>query len=372
MGIEMLYRLFFLSIGLLTLAYVTALIILRSGLKRIRPVPKSERRIRVSVVIAARNEEAVIADCLTALAKQTYPQELTEILVVDDHSTDATAEIASGFAGVAVLKSQPTPGVAPKKAALQTGIKAAKGEIILTTDADCIAPPRWIESMAAAFDEDVDLVASWLTVRDDGRLLSRIERLDSFAYVLIGAALFGLNRPTLANSANMAFRRCAFFEAGGYADIGAFGSGDDDLLVQKMASRSRRQCRFVDGEIVTTASNPRWRNFFAQRLRWASKTDAYPAALMTAEVIIYFYFFLLFISWLAAPAAPFLLVFTAVKFAADFLFLRRIKLPGFAIPLHVFLLAEIIQVLYILAVGLWANLGVYEWKGRTYRRGRLF
>ncbi|MDZ7315393.1 MAG: glycosyltransferase [candidate division KSB1 bacterium] len=324
------------------------------------------------MVIAARNEEAVIADCLSALTAQTFPKELTEILVIDDYSTDATVEIASGFAGVTVLKSQPIPGVAPKKAALQTGIEAAKGEIILTTDADCIAPPRWIESMAAAFDDDVDLVASWLLVRDDGRLLSRIERLDSFAYVLIGAALFGLNRPTLANSANLAFRRCAFFEAGGYADIGAFGSGDDDLLVQKMASRSRRQCRFVDGEIVTTAANPRWHDFIAQRLRWASKTAAYPPALKTAEVIIYFYFFLLFISWLCAPSVPFLLIFTAVKFAADFWFLRRIKLPEFAVFLRVFFLAEVIQVLYILAVGLWANLGVYEWKGRTYRRGRLF
>ncbi len=350
-----------------TAMYAAALWRLSRGLRRLKR-GMADQRPFVSVVVPARNEEQRLGDCLLSLLNQSYPLELFEIIVVDDDSEDGTRQAAEQ-AGVTVLSAMRTPGVSPKKAALHTGIAAARGEIILTTDADCRVPRRWVETMVAGFEEGVELVASWLLVADDGRRLSRIERLDSFGYAAVGAAAFGLGRPFLANGANLAFRKESYLKAGGYDGIHRFASGDDDLLVQKF---DRRSCRFIDGEPVVTSATPDLRSFFSQRLRWASKTAGYPVALVAAEVVLYLFHLLLFASLPLIAAAPRLALIWAAKIAADTAFLYpRVRQFGISLRLDRLLSAEILQTVTILIVGVWANIGSFRWKGRTYRRGRV-
>jgi cellulose synthase/poly-beta-1,6-N-acetylglucosamine synthase-like glycosyltransferase len=206
-------------------------------------------------------------------------------------------------------------------------------------------------------------------------LISKVEALDSFGYVLVGAAAFGLGKPFLANGANLAYRKKVYFEVNGFENIGQFGSGDDDLLLQKISRQTSWKCGFLDSidTCVITGANSSWRGFWQQRLRWASKAAAYPRIIMLAEIWIYLFYTLLFFSLIAAPLfSSILFIAPVIKFGADFLFLKKpAERLGIRTNIVHFLLAEIIQVLYILAVGVAANWGRYRWKGRSYVRGRI-
>ncbi len=101
----------------------------------------TEPQIKISIIIPARNEEENIGTLLAALQQQTYPANLLEIIVVDDHSTDGTVKVVQQFSSVRLLQLKEDNINSYKKKAIETGIAAATGELIVTTDADCI-PPR--------------------------------------------------------------------------------------------------------------------------------------------------------------------------------------------------------------------------------------
>jgi len=118
-------------------------------------------RTWITVVVPARNEEGNILRCLDSLASQSYPRHLYEVIVVDDHSTDGTAGLVEGFGGVGLtvrcirLSEQGGAGTraAHKKWAVESGIKAARGQLIVATDADCTAEPGWLAAIAACYED---------------------------------------------------------------------------------------------------------------------------------------------------------------------------------------------------------------------------
>jgi cellulose synthase/poly-beta-1,6-N-acetylglucosamine synthase-like glycosyltransferase len=372
--------LFFQGAG--AVAYICFLIFISIGLSRLTSEHLSDDVPYVSVIIAARNEEVEIALSLKHLVDQTYSSDNYEIIVVDDHSEDATFEICRKFAddeeNITVLSLGDYGGVSPKKAALKLGIQKARGEIILTTDADCRVPPDWIKIMARYFDSETGAVASWLVVEEDRSLLSKVESLDVAALVLVGAGGFGLGRPFVANGANFGYRKKVYQELNGFDGVENFVSGDDDLFLHKVVNTKKWKCRFAAdaGATVCTRANDSLAQFFAQRFRWASKGSIYPAWLVALEVVIYAYYAIL-----AATAVIFVISgFTkwililpfVLKFTADFLFLKRFsKRAGVSFSIVTQFFAEWLQIFYVIVVGIGGILGSYTWKGRTYTRGRM-
>ncbi|MBN1465019.1 glycosyltransferase [candidate division KSB1 bacterium] len=371
--------LFFLQISA-TLIYIFFLSICTIGLRRIKSNPVNNDRPFISVVIAARNEEENIGACLRHLAQQKYPRTRYEVIVIDDHSEDNTHSIVESFGkdNVMLLSLHDTDGVSPKKAALHQGIKASRGEIILTTDADCCASPLWIETMVSYFGAKTGVVASWLTVEENKSLLSKLERLDSLSLSLVGAAGFGLKRPFMANGANFAYRRKVYDELNGFAGVDAYASGDDDLLLQKVHASQNWECAFAPDArcAVVTKANRDLRGFFAQRFRWASKGRIYPKILFLLESFIYFYY-------LSLPVAMILFILNgfvnlyillplALKFMADFIFMRLAarKLQEKINPFILFI-TEWLQIAYVLLSGVWGLWGTYSWKGRRYTKGKV-
>lgn len=113
----------------------------------------NNHKVKVSVVIPARNEEHTIVHLLNAIRQQTYPADLIETIVVDDHSGDKTAEIVKQYPEVRLIRLKEEGINSYKKKAIETGIAAATGEWIVATDADCLPPERWLQTMVSFKEE---------------------------------------------------------------------------------------------------------------------------------------------------------------------------------------------------------------------------
>ena len=198
----------------------------------------------ISVVVPAYNEEASIGHCLASLASQQthYP---FEVIVVDNGSDDATAEIASSFAGVRVI-SEPCKGLVRAR---QAGQNAAGGAVVAHTDADSELPPDWIERIGRAFERDDRLVlVSGAMCYPSGPFLARVVQAVLNQLVFIWWIL--TRRLAVVNGCNFAVRAEALQRAGGLA-VDAPETGDSRLL-----SLLRRQGRvaLLAGVVVRTSA----------------------------------------------------------------------------------------------------------------------
>jgi glycosyltransferase involved in cell wall biosynthesis len=183
----------------------------------------------ISVVVPAYNEEQNIAICLESLCRQTLPRDQYEIIVVDGGSKDRTREIAARYADMVFIQTSKKVGGARNDGALK-----AKGEILATTDADCIIPEDWLGVITAGFERNLDVIQLFGPVdpKEGGIknhfFLALANTFSRFGYYS------GLFYYTLG--CNSAFRKEAFIRAGMYACIDA---GDDLEIARRMKDHGR-------------------------------------------------------------------------------------------------------------------------------------
>lgn len=335
---------------------------------------------RISVIIPARNEAANIEACVASIMGGSYPRDRLQVIVVDDFSEDATATLA-GTSGAEVIRMEDVPVEADgsgafKKKALAAGIAASRGELIVTTDADCTAPRDWLRTMASAYESSPSVAVIGPVAFTAGkRIVEVFQSIDFTTMQGITAAAHQLGLGNMANGANFGFSRSAFEAVGGYRDISGLASGDDYLLLNKLKQRYPQGIRYVKSTraIVTTPPQPDWASFFRQRIRWASKSGKYPDHKLTAILLIVY---LMNVAILAAALAAMPgrvslklpLAMAGIKIIAELLFLfpvasfydKRGELIWFIFlqPLHI---------LYIVSAGFLGMAGTYEWKGRRVR-----
>src|SRR5690606_22127115 len=169
-----------------------------------------------------------------------------EVILIDDHSEDDTVAIAHTLAAALSLplrsvllseKSQARKYVQGKKAALQQGVEAAKGEVIVTTDADCMMEAGWLQSIHHYFKGyDAKMVIGPVTFFESSKAFDRLQTIELAALVGTGAVSLGYGKPNMCNGANLAFSKVAFEAVGGYEDNLHIPSGDDEFLLQKIYS----------------------------------------------------------------------------------------------------------------------------------------
>lgn len=367
-------------LALFSAFYVFFITRVRIGLYALRCLPPRPDRPMASVVIAARNEAQNIGRCLQSLVQQTYASRSYEIIVVDDGSTDNTASIVESYsarhASVRLLSLPPgrADGQSRKPHALEKGIEQSKGDIILTTDADCLASPRWIELMIKYFSDDVVFVAGPVVEHDARSFFSRLEQLEFLGLITTAAGLIGSGRPIICNGANIAYRKSAFIAVGGFSNNRS--SNDDESLMNKMVHRKIGKVVFApDSEaVVVTASANTVASFFRQRLRWANKRGHYEDKTILATLYALYLFFLsVAIVALLLPREPRLLLplslVLAGKAILDFFALHSgARLFRQHISLFHFFIAELLHVPYIVLTAAIGQFASMHWKGRTVRR----
>ncbi|RYY89756.1 MAG: glycosyltransferase [Chitinophagaceae bacterium] len=269
---------FWAGLAVLWLGYIALIGFYRSGWRL--PAASLEDdlpdpRTFVSVLVAARNEAGHLPALLAALRNQNYPPGLFEVVLIDDHSEDDTFAIANA-AGGAVHALRLPAGQAGKKAAIAYGITQARGTWIVTTDADCVPGPRWLSLLMQHSDGASFLAAPvrYLALRT---FCDRFQALDFMTLQGITAASVETGFHSMCNGANLAYTKEAFEEVGGFAGVDHIASGDDLLLMHKIARRHPQGVRYINdpGVIVETEPAPGWRAFWRQRVRWASKSAQY-------------------------------------------------------------------------------------------------
>ena len=329
----------------------------------------------LSVVVAARNEQEHIGALLQALAQQSYPRDCFEVVVVDDYSTDRTARTAqeSSLPNLVLIRPHVPAAASSKKRAIEAGVQQARGELIVTTDADCLPPVHWLQTLNDFYvRQNACFIAAPVGYSHNQTVLQIFQALDFLTLQGITAATVAREAHAMCNGANLAYTKQSFSEVEGFKGIDQVATGDDMLLMHKIWKQNPGRVFYLKSKeaIVATAPMPGWKDFFRQRKRWASKTFVYDDLKIRVVLVFVYAFNCLFFVLLAAAffqplywwgVGAYLLLKTLVEWpfvSAVAAFFHKQKLMRYFIflqPLHVF---------YTVSIGLLSQLGQYEWKGR--------
>ena len=230
----------------------------------------SSQKEQVSVVVAFRNEEQHLAKLQNALAKQTYKN--YELILVNDHSTDDFKSKISQERRIRLLNAAEEG----KKRALLEGVNAAKGDIVLCTDADCLPCPTWIESIVSFFGTNqTDMVIAPVVMIPEKKAFERIQTLEfaSLQAATAGSACAG--DPIMCNGANMAFKKKEWLEL--YNGINEREISGDDVFMLHQFKKSGKNIEYLKSQSALVFTRPcaTAKGFFSQRARWASKAKSY-------------------------------------------------------------------------------------------------
>lgn len=330
---------------------------------------------KISVIIAARNEADNIATLLNGLANQSYPKALFEVIVVDDHSTDNTAEIvrAASLQNLQLINLAGDARSSSKKKAIAAGIDKSRGELLVTTDADCLVPVNWLTTIANLYQEKRPaFIAAPVAYQYNNTLVEIFQTIDFLTLQGITAASVEASFHSMCNGANLAYTPTAYDDVNGFAGVDHIASGDDMLLMYKIWKQNPKRVSYLKSKeaIVSTRPMSTWKDFFWQRIRWASKTVHYDDKRVFWSLLLVYlfnvFFLVLFIGgfwnslywsvalllWIGKTTVEFPFVYAVAKFYQQ---QKILSWFFFLQPLHI---------LYTISIGLLSQWRSYEWKGR--------
>jgi len=332
-----------------------------------------------TVIIPARNEAANIKACVDSILEQDYPKDAFEIIVIDDFSEDDTAFIVNALSQqhpqvrLLQLKDHCKEGetLAYKKKAIEIAVAQAKGDWILTTDADCIVPITWLFLYNAYIQQHQPcfVAAPVMFIKTSG-ILNQFQLLDFLALQGITAAAVGAGKHSMSNGANLGFEKTAFIAVGGYQGVDHIASGDDMFLMHKMKQTLHKPVGYLfhPNAIVLTAAMDTWKGFIMQRIRWASKARYYDDRSITMVLTLVYLFNLSFICLAFMGSWSTFLIALATKTFFELFFLDPVahffKLQP---ELRFFVFYQPIHIVYNIAAGLFGQLKTYSWKGRMVK-----
>lgn len=386
----MLLNIYIFIAAVLTVIYVAIVLRYVEGWKALpyfSPDKKSEKHTTLSVLIPARNEEQNIANTLQAVFAQNYPTHLFEVIVIDDHSTDNTATIVEQFIQqysnirlIRLAEYDLNDTQSFKKKALEIAIQKSNYQLIVTTDADCIMGKNWLSLIADYYEKHKPaFIAAPVIFYDEKNTFQQFQSLDFTGMMGVNGAGIFRKFQYLCNGANLAYEREAFYEVGGFEGIDNLASGDDLMLMQKMAKRYPNRITFLKNIAAATRTTPKrnLRDFMSQRIRWATKTTHYPDLRVTLTWALIWLFcvsipisFMLGIFWgktmLWLGVGQLL-----IKAVVDYIFLNSVVTSlgrKDLVNMRVYLPSIFLELIYVIVIGTLGNIiKNYEWKGRKVR-----
>lgn len=360
-------------------AYTLMILSFLMGWLKLKPFKKDSAipQTQVSVIIPARNEEQNISAVIENIIAQDYPTDQYEIIIIDDHSTDATYSIVQKYAEAhsTIFTHQLSGKYVGKKSAIKEAIKHAKGSLIVTTDADCEVGSRWLSTIVEFYETyQPKFIIAPVLMHNENTFFQKMQSLEFFSLIASGAGAAGINRPIMCNGANLAYEKEAFLD---YADAlnQNYASGDDVLFMLKIKKENKKDIRFLksyDAAVFTKAQTS-LKTFIQQRKRWTSKSRGYndfdtlsmAFGVFITNLLLLILFIGLFINH--DLSRPFAFLFMT-KTAVDFLFLG-ITSAFFKKQnlLKLFLPLQLVYFFYVSFMAIYGNIGSFKWKGRLLK-----
>ena len=258
----------------------------------------------VSVVICARDEAANLMQNLPGSLVQEY-KTTHEVIVVNDNSFDESKylleELKKTFRQLQVIElTQEAMMIPGKKFPLSIGIKSAKYEIVLLTDADCVpASENWIESMQSAYNENTEIVLGYGAYYKKKGILNKLIRwetfhtsLQYFSYALAGIPYMGVGR-------NLSYKKDVFFRQKGFSAHNNIPGGDDDLFINRAANRHNTRINIDPESFTLSKPATTWEQWHRQKQRHYTTSKYYKFVhkfLLAAYAFTHFLFYPLLIA----------------------------------------------------------------------------
>jgi cellulose synthase/poly-beta-1,6-N-acetylglucosamine synthase-like glycosyltransferase len=271
--------------------------------------------IKISVVIAAKNEEDNIINLISSLEEQTYNKNLFEVIIVDDASSDKTYETVyrqiqdKKIFSIIKADDKPLPG---KKGALTLGIRKAENDFILITDADCIPQKDWLKIYSGIFSEGYDFIFGAAPFIKENSFINNLSCFENIRSSILTFTTAFIGVPYSAAARNFGFKKASFEKIKGYSNTLETLGGDDDLLLREAVKNNMRIGLATGNEsFVYTAAKDSLKSYLNQKARHTKTSLHY----LPAHKLILGFWHLLNLFFLFSP----LLIFVDSVFLSLFL-----------------------------------------------------
>ena len=371
---------------LIVIGYTLLILWFIFGFHKLKVFTLSENNISLptsfSVIIPFRNEAENLPVLLESLSSVQYVNTHWEVIFVNDHSEDDSLQIVTNY-----IKSHPeiewqvlslnTVKGSAKKAAIEKAISHTKHNWIITTDADCTIPEKWL----LCFHEFIKasscrMVAAPVSYHPSKTFLARFQLLDFLSLMGTTMGGFGAGTPFMCNGANLAYEKKTFLAVNGFSGNEHIAGGDDIFLMEKINRNYPDSVKFLKAKeaLVLTKPENSLRNLLAQRVRWAAKAASYKSSIaIFTGILVFLMNILLLILFVLLVSGTIsyhwcLYVFV-IKFNVDFLLLYSTALfLKQENALTSYFQSSIIYPVFCSLVALRSFMGSYYWKGRKYKR----
>jgi cellulose synthase/poly-beta-1,6-N-acetylglucosamine synthase-like glycosyltransferase len=284
---------------------------------------------KLSIVIAAKNEEKNINSLFDSLELLNYPNENYEVIIVDDNSTDKTAELIQTRVSDKnnfVLIIADEKKFEGKKGALSIGIENARNNFIVITDADCRPETNWLNAIAGGLDYGYDFVFGAAPIKKGSTLVEKLSAFENLRNTYLTIAAVGLNIPYSAAARSFAFRKTSFERIGSYSNTIETLSGDDDLLIREAIKNKMLIGTVIEPDAFVYSTAPKsFNEYFRQKKRHLQTSFHY---LLKQKIFLGFWHLINLISLLSIVLgliSPILALPFAVKLFYDFFLVIRFQ-----------------------------------------------
>ncbi len=335
--------------------YFMSTMIVIIGASKTFPKLMEDKLPTISIIVAARNEEENIMECIQSLDKLEYPEEKIEIILVDDNSTDATGKIIDEFIHgkpkfIKVVSSNKRGDLKGKTLAIANAIEFVKNEIILTTDADCVVSPKWAKTIASYYIDDKVAIVNGMTNQFETNSFAAMQSVD-FIYLLSTASgTINIGKPMSCIGNNMSYRKSAYDEVGGYENLEFSVTEDFRLLIAINNLKKYKILYPIDKDsLVTSKACKSGKELYHQKKRWSvGGLDSEPSGAVLIS-IAFVTNLMMFVSLLFFSKAIFTLM--AFKIIIDYFFVFPVHQKlGLKLKLKNFLLFELYFPIYVVAM----------------------
>ncbi|OUR94611.1 glycosyltransferase [Flavobacteriales bacterium 34_180_T64] len=337
---------------------------------------------RFSIIIPFRNESENLPALLQSIKSLNYEKHLFEILFIDDESTDDSARIINDFSKIhnelnIHMLSNNRASASPKKDAITLAIKNAKHKWIITTDADCIVPKYWLDTIDCFLQHNsCKLLVAPVSINRAQSFLDRFQLIDFMSLQGVTIGGFGVQKPLLCNGANLIYDREFFNKLNGFEGNLHIASGDDLFLLEKALKNAPKSVMYLKNikSLVLTKPQSNLSALITQRVRWASKIKYYKTSIskLIGLLVLLMNAILIGLGVLAftrsIPFTLFLYIFI-IKISIDFLLIfktARFFKQGQHLPSFIF--ASFLYPFFSVFVAFVSVFKGYKWKDRAYSK----